>query len=163
MDVFWAAVAAMAAAITALITLVIAWANFATARNEARAVDFDSCLDVVTKLADAQRRVRDAAPGSPARDFEFRELLNLMEALAHLENTKRTSPSTREVTQDFLIETYAFLRSQPGLRPFLEASLTSDKTFAGLLRFAEKHKTRIEGLIRFYEQQAIAKTPNSSA
>jgi len=149
----------MAAAVTALITLVIAWANYSVARNEARASDFDSCLDVVTKLADAQRRVRDAAPGSAERDFEFRELLNLMEALAHLENTKRTGPSTREVTENFLVETYAYLRSQAGLRPFLEASLTSDKTFSGLVKFADRHLTRIEGLSRLYEQQTPAKTP----
>jgi hypothetical protein len=150
---FWAAIAAIAAASSAGITVLIAAANLTTARTESRSDDFDSCLDVVTKLGDAQRRVFDAGSDQPKRQFEFRELLNLMEALALLENDRRTAKSTRTITNHFLIESYAFLRSDSSQRLFLESSVTGDETFSELVKFAARYKPRIEALSHFYEQQ----------
>ena len=135
---FWTAVAAIAAAVSAALTLFIAKANLAAAKTDARSSDFDSCLDVVTKLADAQRRVRDTG-NDPDREFEFRELLNLMEALALLENDDRIASSTRKVTKHFLLETYTYLQSQPHLVTFLQASITGNETFAELHKFAQRH------------------------
>src|ERR1700734_53651 len=108
-----AVVSAIAAAVAALFTALIAWPNFAAARTAARSADFDSCLEVIGKLADAQRRVFEARKDDQVWEFEFRELLNLMEGLAKLEKHRRTPTSTRELTNDFLMEGLAHLKSQP--------------------------------------------------
>lgn len=147
-----AAVAAIAAAVTAVLTLAICLANVFQTLAQARASDFENCLNVVTKLAEAQRLVRDAQ-NDAVRQFEFRELLNLMEALALLSNDKRIEPSTKKVTEHFLNESWAFLLSQDELAPLLEASVTSDSTFLELSTFAKKREKRISGLRRSYRAE----------
>lgn len=148
----WAAVAAIAAAATAVVTLVIALANTAAAWTTAHSADFSNCLDAVAKLGEAQRRVRDAKE-EPTRQFEMRELLNLMEALALLENDKKLAPSTRKFTEKFLEEAYAFLQADDGNRDFLDSSVTGADTFAELMKFARKRRGRIEALTKHYKQQ----------
>jgi hypothetical protein len=148
---FWAAVAAIAAAISTLLTFIVVGVSFFTARQDAKASDFTSCLDVVTRLADAQRRVRDARDNEDVRQFELRELLNLMEALALLENGNRITPSTRKFTGHFLEEAWAYIRSEPSLRPLLENSITGDETFLELSKFAERRAGKIERLTKHYE------------
>jgi|SRR5580698_4727944 hypothetical protein len=150
--VAWAAISAVAAAVTAIITLYIARANFAVARTTANASDFLNCLDVVARLGDAQRRVRDASDQT-VQEFEFRELLNLMEALALLENDNRIAPSTRRFTEHFLVESYAFMRSQMALRPLLEKSVTGEETFSELEKFAERRWAKIEHLSDVYQSR----------
>lgn len=159
----WAAIAAVVSAATAAITLRVATANVDVARTTAQSFDFDSCLGVVTKLANAQRRVRDAKSDAE-REFEFRELLNLMEALALLENDDKIASSTRKITRHFLSETYTYLRSQPHLVAFLDASITGDETFAELRKFAERHTGRKSGMVSDEKQyDFITKRINDQA
>ncbi len=155
-----AAISAIVAAFTAVLTLGIAWANFSTARTDAKSSDFENCLDVVTKLAEAQRLVRDA-DNEEAKRFEFRELLNLMEALALLENHKKIAPSTRKFTKHFLIEGWAFLRTSKVTRELLSNSVTGAETFIELTKFAEEHKAAIERLTKIYERQLSQGNPIS--
>lgn len=152
-----AEIAAIAAAISAALAFVVALANWRTATAEVKSADFDSCLTVVTRLADAQRRVQNAA-SEVERQFELRELLNLMEALALLENGNRIPPSTRKFTTHFLIEAWAFLRSEPAMKALMENSITGAETFVELLRFADRHSGIIAHLTKHYEQQRGAQT-----
>lgn len=156
-----AVISAVAAAASALLAVIIAYLAFAALRQDKRSSDFGDCVDAVTRLGDAQRRVFEATTPEK-KQFEFRELLNLMEALALLENDKRVAPSTRKFTVPFIQESYAFLRSQPQLVPLLEDSITSDTTFAELAKFAEKHKAKIESLTRLYQRQSAEKLESSS-
>lgn len=108
---------------------------------------------VVSQLAEAQRKVRDGSTDE-IKQFEFRELLNLMEALALLENDSRVAPSTQKVAQKFLIESLAYIKSQPHLQDFMRASKTDIDTFGELRRFEEKHSKEIRDLALHYERQA---------
>jgi len=148
----WAAVSAFAAAISATIAAVAAGINLWSVNKNVRATDFNNCLAVVAQLAEAQRKVRDARDEA-AKQFEFRELLNLMEALALLENDKRVAPSTQKFTMRFLTESWAFLKSQQHLQQFLRDSMTDTETFAELRRFEEKHSIKIRDLALHYERQ----------
>ena len=77
-----------------------------------------------------------------------------MEALALLINEKRIASTTKKFTEQFLIESYAFMRTQPSMRALLEASVTGDMTFSQMLRFAQAHKRQIEMFSYSYEQQS---------
>lgn len=123
-------------------------AAFVAVRN-GRSSDFDSCLKAVQALGDAQRRIRDAT-GETNRTFEFNELFNLMEALAHLDNRWRISRVTKDVTRNFLIEVYALMQASDEGRDRLSQSITSDRTYLHLSKFAKKHKARIEALTQLY-------------
>ena len=93
----WSAFAAIFAAVAATASAFVAWK---AARGQTSAADFEACLSVVEHLAGAQRTVRDADEAH--KEFEFIELLNLMEAFALLLNDARPSSSTKKVTGHFL-------------------------------------------------------------
>lgn len=148
----WVAVSAIASAISAAIALTATLVNLWAMRRTGRATDFNNCLSVISQLAEAQRKVRDAK-GDEIKQFEFRELLNLMEGLALLENDKLTASSTKKITEDFLIETWAFLRSQEHIQKFLSDSMTDVSTFEQLRKFGESHSIKIRDLALHYERQ----------
>jgi hypothetical protein len=148
----WAEVSAIAAAISATIALATTCVNLWSLHRTGRATDFNNCLTVVSQLAEAQRKVRDAKDDA-ARNFEFRELLNLMEALALMENDRRIASSTQKITERFLVESWAFLKSQPHIQQFLRDSMTDTDTFGELRRFEEKHVIEIRDKALLYERQ----------
>jgi hypothetical protein len=117
-----------------------------------KTADFNSCLEVVKSLASAHRMVRDATDDATRR-FEFRELLNLMEALAMLINRGKVGPSTREYAEHFLEEAWAWLKADASVVDLVESSITGDGTFRELLTFAEMRAERIEGLTKAYKVQ----------
>lgn len=142
----------MASAVSATVALGATVLNLWSIRRTGRATDFNNCLSVVSQLAEAQRKVRDAKDNN-VQKFEFRELLNLMEALALLENDRLTAPSTKKITVDFLIEAWAFLKSQDHLQKFLSDSMTDLKTFEQLRKFGEDHSKSILELTLNYQRQ----------
>ena len=103
-------------------------------------------------MAEAQRKVRDGTT-EDIKQFEFRELLNLMEALALLENDSRVAESTQKVAQKFLIESLAYIKSQPHLQEFMRSSMTDIGTFEELRLFEERHSKQIRDLALHYERQ----------
>ena len=99
----WALGTALASAAIALVALLF---SAKAALTQAKAADFNNCLEVVKQLAEAQRRVRDAKDEAE-KHFEFRELFNLLEALAKLANDRKLQSSTRDYVEHFLIEAWA--------------------------------------------------------
>lgn len=152
----WAAVSAGAAAFTAAITLVIAWANASETRTANQSADFVNSLAVVSSLGDALRRVRDAGDDRVKREFEFRELLNLMEALALLLNDDKATPSARKVAEPFLEQAWAYLKANRAMYELLDASITGTDTFAELIKFADQRAAKIRGLTEAYRRQIEA-------
>src|SRR5438445_558314 len=106
----WSAISAGASAVSATVAPVIRSFTGKAANAQNRVADFNNCLEVVKQLAEAQRRVRDASDDT-RRIFEFRELLNLFEALALLINEKKIPPSTRHYAGHFLEEAWAWLET----------------------------------------------------
>ena len=144
----WAAVAACGSAVSALASLISVWFARRAAIGQANAADFTNCLETVRQLAEAQRKVRDATP--EAKDFEFRELFNLMEALALLVNDRKVPPATRRIADDFLEQAWAWLRADDSMRRLVESSVTGTDTYVELVKFAESRSQRIEALTRLY-------------
>ncbi|MEK7993427.1 MAG: hypothetical protein AAB403_06435 [Planctomycetota bacterium] len=141
------------AVVSAAIALVALYFSAKAAGTQARVADFNNCLEVVKQLGEAQRKVRDANDDA-GRLFEFRELLNLLEALAKLYNDRKLQSSTREYVEPFIIESWAWLRSQPEMEPLIASSITGDETYSDILRFAKAHEKRIAALALAYRELA---------
>jgi hypothetical protein len=151
------AIAAVAAAISAFLTLIIAVANYRSGHAGANAADVENCLAVVNDLGEAERRVRDAPLDSDIRTWEFRALLNLLEALALLVNERKIAPSTGKITTEYLEESWAFLDADESNRTLIEESLKSPETFNELKRFAKQHYARISLLRDRYRKELAAR------
>jgi len=150
----WALGTALASAAIALVALLF---SAKAALTQAKAADFNNCLEVVKQLAEAQRRVRDAKDEAE-KHFEFRELFNLLEALAKLANDRKLQSSTRDYVEHFLIEAWAWLKSEPTLEPLLQSSITSDRTYSEILRFSKRHDRRITALTQAYRASATTQS-----
>ena len=153
----WAGYVAVASAAIALVAL---YFSAKAAGTQARVADFNNCLEVVKQLGEAQRKVRNAKDDSE-RLFEFRELLNLLEALAKLYNDQKLQSSTREYVEPFIVESWAWLRSEPEMAPLIASSITGEETYSDILRFARAHEKRIAALAQAYRQ--LAAQPNNPA
>jgi hypothetical protein len=106
---------------------------------------------VTSRLADAQRRVREAKDvDEGGYTFEFRELLNLLEALALLHNDNKIAPSTKKFTCKFLEEAIGWIRVNPELAAFMRQSITSDETYHEIQKFEGRRKPNIRTLSRSY-------------
>ena len=141
----WSALAAVFSAVAAGASAYVAWQ---AKRHQTSATDFEGCLAVVKQLGDAQRAVRDA--DDVHREFEFIELLNLMEALALLLNDGRSASSTRKVAGHFLEEALSWISITPVMTGLMKRATTGDGTFAELQRFRDRHVTPIRKNARYY-------------
>jgi hypothetical protein len=142
----WAAVAAIASALSATVSLCLSIYTGRAAKAQIKAADFNNCMEVVKQLGEALRRCRDAANDDVKR-FEIRELLNLMEALALLINSDKIAPSTEKYTRHFLIEAWASLEANPEMAELMHASVTSETTYRELLQFSLRYSTEIRRLV----------------
>jgi len=146
----WAAVAACASAVAAAISLLVAWH---AKRIQGNSADFANCLEVVSQLRDAMRRVHDATE-DPKRRFEFVELLNILEALALLHNDGKIAASTKKFTGQFLDEALAGIRASEPMTKLMSEAITGDDTFRELQRFEERHAPSILNLARSYTKKS---------
>lgn len=140
------AIATGAAAIAAAGSLFAAWR---TASIQGKATDFGNCLEVVRQLGEAQRRVQDADSEEKSR-FEFIELLNLLETLALLFNSRKIAASTRRFTEKFLDEALAWIRIEQQMTQLMRESMTGEDTYHELKKFERRRQTPIRGLSRLY-------------
>lgn len=141
----WSALAAIFSAIAAGTSAFVAWQ---AKRGQTSAADFESCLAVVGHLAEAQRKVRDAP--NEHKEFEFVELLNLMEALALLVNDGRPASSTKKVAAHFLEEGLSLITVTPALADLMKRATTGVETFSELKRFRDKHVLMVRKNVRQY-------------
>ena len=144
----WSALAAIFSAVAAGASAYVAWQ---AKRGQTSASDFEGCLAVVGHLADAQRKVRDAP--EEHKEFEFVELLNLMEALALLLNDGRPPSSTKKVAGLFIEEALSWISITPSMAELMKKSITGDGTFAELQKFRSKRAIKIRENARHYRNR----------
>jgi hypothetical protein len=144
-----AAIAALAAAAAAVASAFSAWYSRKETKQERNEIDCGFCVQVIEDLAGAERKVRDAAD-QDQKDFEFRNLFNLMEALASLVNDKRVPATTLKIVENYLKEAWAWLRGDEKLTELMMASVTGSDTYIELRKFAERRHLNIEGLTNWY-------------
>jgi hypothetical protein len=141
----WSALAAIFSAVAAGGSAFVAWQ---AKRGQTSAADFEGCLAVIKQLTEAQRAVRDA-PGEH-KQFEFIELLNLLETLALLVNDGRPASSTKKVAEHFLEEALSFIAVSPALADLMKKATTGDDTFSELQRFRSRRETAIRRNSKHY-------------
>ena len=120
-------------------------------RKQTSAADFGSCLGVVQQLGQALRTVRDASPEN--KEFEFIELLNLMEALATLVNDGRPASSTNKVAAHFIEETLSWVAITPGMSALMRQSTTGDGTYGELQKFQDRRAAAIRRTAKHYRDK----------
>lgn len=146
----WAAAAAGASAVTALISLAVTWH---AKQIQGKSTDFANCLAVVSQLGDAIRRVRDGHGDENRVRAEFVELLNLLEALALLHNDGRIAASTRRFTGKFLEQAIGWINIDPHMRTLMRDSMTGEDTYGELKRFEKRRMVQIRDHSRFYRDR----------
>lgn len=107
--------------------------------RQAAALDASGYLDLVHRLAEAQRKVREADT-SEEREFEENELWNLLEGIAQLYLNRRLGRSTRQMVRAMLGEGLAFVLTSPEAQAKLDRAITSQTTFAALAKFERRHR-----------------------
>jgi hypothetical protein len=131
---FISASAAAAGAIVASVAL----------RSQTRAVDVTSYLEILQRLQEFERRLKDAASDRDQQVFALREYANFLEAVAHLHNAGRFGRDTAALCRDALCTAIAALEISEEAMSVLGDSFTSRETFEHLVAFRKKHKSKIE-------------------
>jgi hypothetical protein len=102
----------------------------------ARAADVSSYLQITDRFPQAWRRFRDARE-EEKKQFEFVEVLNLMESACHLLRLRRFQKATCQMLNAYLREVVAKIAKDH--MDAVSKSITSDETYAEIQKFAEKY------------------------
>lgn len=139
-------VPAVASSIAALASTVTAAVAIAYTRRQAmtqiRSHEVTLSLDLVRQFGEAQRRIRDAKDDS-VRTFEYRELLNLIEAVSGILNLNLYPDATRDNAKAFLIEVSAWMQASETHSELVKSSVTGGSTFSQWALFLERHKAEV--------------------
>lgn len=113
---------------------------------QSRAHDLASHLMLTERFSDAWRKFRAAEPGDD-RDYEFTEILNLIEGVCLLHNRGALHKSTREIMGDYLKEVIEHFHKNDYARERVKKTMSSETTYAEMRSFAEKRgiKWMIDG------------------
>jgi len=103
-------------------------------RQQARATDFENYLALQEKFAEAWRRFRDADDST--KEFEFTEVLNLLEASCHLHNKGVLRGTSREMVADYLEDILPPLFKDDYAREVIDRSFSAPDTYFHIRRFA---------------------------
>lgn len=112
-------------------------------RRQAQASDFSSYLQLTERYANAWRKFRDAEDG-PNKDFEFGEVMNLIEGTCHLYNSGAIHGATRDMIRDYLREVLPAVFRDCYAKKRIEESFSGPDTYFHIRRFAQKN--HIEGV-----------------
>ena len=140
----WLIAGAIAAFISASAAATGAIVASVALRSQTRAVDVSSYLEILQRLQEFERRLKDAASDREQYVFALREYANFLEGVAHLHNAGRFGRGTAALCRDALCSAIAALEISQETMSILEASFTSRETFEHLVAFRKKHKSRIE-------------------
>lgn len=146
-------IAASAAAVSASVLTIVSFFNIIALRTQVKVADYNNCLQLVRHLSDAQRAVFTSTCDSQRYDFEFRELINLLEAVALLINRNQITNSTKYYSTDFICEALAWIESDESMHVTLKDSVTASNTFKELIIFRNSHRARIDTLAHDYRDR----------
>jgi hypothetical protein len=146
----WSAVAAIASAVSAFLSLCAVVITGRIAAKQSKVLEFNNCIDIVKQIGEAERRVKEASDAD--RVSKFRDLLNLLETLAMLYTKKRITKAAREYTRKYLVEALAWIDVDDNMRVLIDQSLTGPDTFADLGRFRRSHRREIDAFVEAYRQ-----------
>jgi hypothetical protein len=114
-----------------------------SARRQAQSSDFSTYFQLTERYSDAWRKFRDAREGSD-KDFEFGEVLNLLEGTCHLYCSGAIHGATRDMIRDYLREVLPSVFSDDDAKKRIAGSFSGPDTYFYIRRFARIH--RLEGV-----------------
>ncbi len=148
-----ATIGAFAAAASATILALVSYFNIRALRTQVKVADFNNCLLLVKQLGEAQRNVFSAKEENDKYEFEFRELLNLLESVALLINRKKITKVSEEYSREFLCEAIAWIEADVSMHNLIEDAVTGPNTFEELKRFRKSNRKKISILAQEYQQR----------
>jgi len=110
-------------------------------RRQAQASDFTSYLQLTERYANAWRKFRDAADEAN-KDFEFSEVLNLIQGTCHLYYARAIHGATRDMICDYLKEVLRDLFQHDYARGRFKESLSGPDTYFHIRRFARENNIK---------------------
>jgi hypothetical protein len=113
--------------------------NAHSTRQNARAADVASYLQITDRFPQAWRRFRDSLE-EEKKQFEFVEILNLIESACHLLRLRRFQKATSEMLDVYLREVVASIAKDD--MDAVSKSITSDETYEEIQKFAKKHRIK---------------------
>ena len=126
-------VAMLTLSLTVIALLLTSNAN----RLQARSKDYSNYLDLMTRFSKAWRQFRVAKKSD--KEYEFRELLNLIEASCHLLRHGALGPASKEMLKDYLSETISSIIVNENYKHHLQEAISGERTFCEMKRFALRH------------------------
>jgi hypothetical protein len=110
-------------------------------RRQAQASDFRSYLQLTERYADAWRKFRDVEDG-PVKDFEFGEILNLIEGTCQLYDAGAIRGATRDMIRDYLREVLPAVFRDEYARARIVRSFSGPDTYFHIRRFARRNSIK---------------------
>lgn len=152
----WAAVSAVAAAISATVSAGAAVVALLNVRTQQRAADARDCLEFVKQFGEAQRKANGVSGEELER--EVLEVLNLLETAALLFNDSRLGRSSAQIVRHALVESWVWLNTTDGMAEILERAITGPTTFQQLLNFKLQFARDIDLLAKKRNEAATGAT-----
>ena len=122
----------------ALLALIVnIFALFFTAwwiRRQVKAIDINNYFQIQEKFSHAWRKIRDES--KEKKDFEFIELLNLLETASTLYNNRIIHGSTRKMVKDYLSEVILYISTNEYAVSCLKNTRSGPNTYSEIKRFA---------------------------
>lgn len=112
------------------------------ARRQAQASTFGSYLNVAERLAGAWRRYRHASESD--KDFEFTEILNLLESVSHLYYSRSIYGATREMIRNHLSKVLPIILRNKHARKKIQEEMKDPQTFKYIQEFAQEHDIKLQ-------------------
>ena len=113
-------------------------------RRQAQATDLNNYFRFKEGFTDAWRRFRDAPEEDNEKEFEFVELLNLLETASRFYNNRTIHGATRKMVQDYLCEVIPAVFKDEDAKDRFRQNYSGPDTYAEIRQFARSHK--VEGV-----------------
>lgn len=136
------ALGVLIALVASLLAFAGLWLSAAALRRQSRSLDAATYLDIRHRIAEASRRLREAAASGPA-EVELVELLALLEGVCLLYRRKGLSKAIRSAVKGELLGAIHVIDATAAVKDRLAKLLGPASTFVALMWFREAHLAEI--------------------
>lgn len=124
-------------------------------RRQAKTNDLKSYLQLREQFANGWRKFRDAEEKNKNKEFEFIEVLSLLEGTCHLYNKSIFYGATKEQVRDYMREVIPkVLENEYAKQQFIN-SISSPNTYSEIRKFAKSQ--RIKEVEEVFQQASASK------
>ena len=117
-----------------MLALFFTWRSI---HRQSNVTDIRLYFQITEKLTDGWRRCIDSE--EKARNFEFAEVLNLLESLCCLHSERRFHGTTQDMVKEYLLEIIPEIVRDNHVREALRANRSGSDTYGCIRRFAQSN------------------------